>query len=303
VTVDYVWRQIEALLAEATDRVVLIAPFIKKEVFQAALAAVPADVNDIQCVTRWSVAEVAAGVSDPEIAELAAADGRVSIRLCHGLHAKLYAADDRCLVGSANMTGKATGRLPPANVELLLQAPSNNPEVQRLFRAVEASAVVGTVELARQIREQANMLMADEDSPRLLMPGESILPAHWMPETRRPARLYGVYNGHYQNIGSDILTGILRDLASLDFSPGLDETSFRQAVLARLHALPEIRRLHTAGRLNMGDLQRELEASEEYTPDQARRSVETLVEWLRYFDDVYLVPLGPWEIRQGKEIT
>ena len=302
-TVDYAWRQIEALLAEATNRVVLIAPFIKKEVFEAALAAVPADVNDVQCITRWSVAEVAAGVSDPEIAELAAADGRVSIRLCHRLHAKLYAADDRCLVGSANLTGKATGRVQPANLELLLEAPSNNPEVQRLFRAVESSAIAGTVDLARQIREQANMLMADEDSPRLLMPGESAQSAHWMPETRRPARLYGVYSGRYEAIAGDILAGILRDLGSLDIAPGLDEEAFGKAVLARLHALPETRRLLISGRLKMSELQDELEASGEYTPDQARRSVETIAEWLRYFDDVYVVPIGPWEIRQGKEIN
>jgi hypothetical protein len=303
VTDDYVWRQIEALLAEANERVVLIAPFIKKEVFQAVLAAVPADVKEIQCVTRWSVAEVAAGVSDPEIAEIAAADGRISIRLCHGLHAKLYAADDRCLVGSANLTGKATGRVPPANVELLLGTPSNNPEVQRLFRAVEASAIAGTVALARQIREQANMFMADEDSPRLLTPGEVAQPVHWMPETRRPARLYGVYSGQYENIAGDVLAGILRDLANLDIPPGLDTNTFGEAVLERLHGLPEIRRLLNVGRLNMGDLQAELEASGEYTPDQALRSVETIAEWLHYFDEVYLVPMGPWEIRQGKEIT
>jgi hypothetical protein len=88
VTSDHVWRQIEDLLATARGRVVLVAPFIKKEVFVAAVNAVTAAEAEILCVTRWSVLEVAAGVSDPEIAEIAATDDRISIRLCHDLHAK-----------------------------------------------------------------------------------------------------------------------------------------------------------------------------------------------------------------------
>ena len=60
---DHIWQQIEQLLADAAREAILVAPFIKKETFQAALAAVPATVQHIRCVTRWSVAEVAAGVS------------------------------------------------------------------------------------------------------------------------------------------------------------------------------------------------------------------------------------------------
>ncbi|MEO3861884.1 phospholipase D family protein [Acrocarpospora sp. B8E8] len=300
-TNDYIWRQIEALLANAADKAILMAPFIKKDVFQALLGAIPSTVA-IQCVTRWSVAEIAAGVSDPEIAEIAAADGRASIMLCHHLHAKLYVADDRCLVGSANLTGKATGRVQPANMELLLEVPTSHPEVQRLIKAVTASAVAGTIALARQVREQADLLVSDEESPQILVPGEYERSTRWMPETRRPARLYGVYRGRHESINIDILAGIIRDLANLDIPPGLDENAFSLAVLSRLHEMPEIRQLLTVGRLNMGELQQELADSGDYTVDQARRSVETLAEWLRYFDQVHVVPLGPWEIRQGREI-
>ena len=72
-----------------------------------------------------------AGVSDPEIIEAAKSDERISIALRPSLHAKLYRADGRCLVSSANLTGKATGRVPNANVELSLKVPIDHPEVQR----------------------------------------------------------------------------------------------------------------------------------------------------------------------------
>ncbi|MGW2871322.1 phospholipase D family protein [Kitasatospora sp. NPDC001225] len=302
-TVDHVWRQIEQLLGSATDHVVLVAPFIKKEVFQATLDAVPAGVQKITCITRWSVAEVAAGVSDPEIAELAQRDGRATVLLCHNLHAKLYVADDHCLVGSANLTGKATGRVSAANVELLVEADVAHPEVQRVLAIFEGTTVPGTVELAAQIREQANLMQDDEDSPRVLVPGQEEQPTHWLPETRNPERLYRVYNGRHHQIGSDVLAGVLRDLAHLDIGPGLDEQAFGTAVLARLRAMPELHALTAAGRMNLGDAQADLVATGEFTGEQAQRAVETIAAWLHYFDDVHLVPIGPWEIRQGKELS
>ncbi|MFF1499513.1 phospholipase D family protein [Streptomyces sp. NPDC058316] len=302
-TEDHVWRQIEQMLACASQRVILVAPFIKKDVFKATLAAIPSHVHNIRCVTRWSVAEVAAGVSDPEIADLAAADGRASIALCHDLHAKLYVADDVCLIGSANLTGKATGRAPVPNIELLIETSAGHPEVQRVLRAIEGLEVPGTVDLAHQIREQANLFQADEEAPRVLIAGHDERPIRWLPETRNPTRLYGVYNGRHGKVGPDVLAGILRDLATLDVAPGLGEQAFGKAVLSRLRAIPEVQRLVEAGRLSMDDVQRELMGSVGCTEEQARRATETIAEWLRYFDEVHLVPIGPWEIRQGREIT
>lgn len=300
---DHIWQQIEQLLTGASERVVLVAPFIKKEVFRAALAAIPRHVEEIQCVTRWSVAEVAAGVSDPEIAEIADADGRPHILLCHNLHAKVYLADDRCLVGSANLTGRATGRVPDTNVELLLKADAAHPEVQRVLDAIAATSVPASADLARQIREQADLLKADEDAPRVFVAGQGPTRGRWLPETRNPERLYRVYSGRYRNIGTDVLTGVLRDLVHLDVPPGLSEQAFGEAVLAGLRSVPEIRRLFEVGTLNLDDAKRELAGSGACTREQAQRAVETIAQWLNYFDDVHLVPVGPWEIRQGKEIT
>jgi hypothetical protein len=301
---DHIWQQITQLLAGASERVVLVAPFIKKDVFKAALDAVPPGVEDIRCVTRWSVAEVAAGVSDPEIAEIAAADGRrPRIDLCHNLHAKLYIADDQCLVGSANLTDKATGRIPTANVELLLSVDTAHPEVQRALDAIEALCVKASVGLARQIRAQAELLRSDEDAPQVLIAGQSTIRQGWLPETRNPERLYRVYRGRHRNIGSDVLAGILRDLAYLDVPPGLSEPTFAEAVLAGLRSIPEMKQLFEIGKLNLEDVKTQLVNNNSLTEEQAQRAVETLAQWLNYFHDVHLVPVGSWEIREGRDIT
>ncbi|MGI5259335.1 phospholipase D family protein [Streptomyces angustmyceticus] len=303
-TSDHVWRQIEDLLASARGRVALIAPFIKKDVFRAALAAITAPDAEILCVTRWSVLEVAAGVSDPEIAELASQDGRVTILLCHDLHAKLYLADDRCLVGSANLTAKATGRRHPKNLELLIETSVSHPEVQRLLEQIDVDGIPATQELASQIREQAELLKQDEDRPALILAtGDADQQqTPWRPETRSPNRLYRVYRGAKHDYVSEILAGVIRDLAHLDVPPGLDEQAFSKAVRVRLYEMPEVGQLVTEGRLSMADLQQQLLHADGCTTPQAQRAAENIGEWLKYFDEVHVVPTGPWEIRQGRAL-
>jgi hypothetical protein len=300
---DHVWHQIRKLLDTAERSVTLVAPFIKKEIFKAVLDVIPEQVDDITCVTRWSVSEIAAGVSDPEIFELAAADGRPEVRLCHNLHAKLFGADDRCLIGSANLTGRATGRVPNANVELLVEVRTSHPEVQRMLTAIDSTSVAATQDLALHLREQADLLRVDEDAPNIVVPGQHSPSGHWLPETRRPERLYQVYSGKYGKIGSDVLAGVLRDLSVLDIAPGLSKSAFKKAVRIRLRSIPVLRRLSEVGRLNMGEARSELVTTTGCTREQAQRAVETASEWLRHFDEVHFVPIGPWEIRQGKEIS
>ncbi|MEV6743428.1 phospholipase D family protein [Streptomyces sp. NPDC051080] len=301
---DHVWRQIEGLLATAHGRVVLVAPFIKKDVFKFALDAVADPDVEILCVTRWSVLEVAAGVSDPEIADLAVRDGRVKILLCHDLHAKLYIADRRCLVGSANLTAKATGLRQPRNAELLLEVPHVHPEVQLLLEYIEEHGVPASTELAHQIREQADLLREDEDSAEMIVVAGSTDQdrTRWRPETRDPQRLYRIYRGAKHDFVSEILAGVVRDLAYLDVPPGLDEQNFSAAVLQRLYEMPEIGQLITEKRLNMDDLQQRVMEADGCSEAFARRAAENIGEWLKYFDEVRVVPTGPWEIRYGREL-
>ncbi|NJP53883.1 hypothetical protein HCJ93_28405 [Streptomyces sp. SBST2-5] len=282
-------------MEDAAEEVVIIAPFIKKAIFEEIIAAVPSSVQRITCVTRWTPAEVAAGVSDPEIVEAAQSDERISIALCPSLHAKLYRADGRCLVGSANLTGKATGRVPNANVELLLEVPIDHPEVQRVLGQINTRSTTATPHTAALVRQQAELLRSERVTP----PSEDEAAPYWFPETRRPANVYALYSGR-QRFTSLVEAGIVRDLAMLDVPAGLPEDAFNSEVEARLHAIPELGQLTTEQRLSNIELQRAIAERTGDTEDQARRTAETLAAWLQHFGRYY-TEVGSWELRPGIE--
>ncbi|KUM99293.1 hypothetical protein AQI95_39265 [Streptomyces yokosukanensis] len=292
---DHVWQQILGMVEDASEEVVIIAPFIKKAIFDETIAVVPSSVQKITCVTRWTPAEVAAGVSDPEIIEAAQSDDRISIALCPSLHAKLYRADGRCLVGSANLTGKATGRVPNANVELLLEVPIDHPEVQRVLCQINTRSTIATPHMAALVRQQAELLRSERVTP----PSEDEAAPYWFPETRRPANVYALYSGR-QRFTSLVEAGIVRDLAMLDVPAGLPEDAFNSEVEARLHAIPELGQLTTEQRLSNIELQRAIAERTGDTEDQARRTAETLAAWLQHFGRYY-AEVGSWELRPGIE--
>ena len=70
-------------------------------------------------MTRWRLADLLAGVADLGVYDAAVAKG-AHLYLRYDLHAKLFVADDRCLVGSANVTDTALGWRSPENLELLV---------------------------------------------------------------------------------------------------------------------------------------------------------------------------------------
>lgn len=296
---DHVWRQIEELLQHASQSVTLIAPFIKKPIFEAALAAVPTSVERIHCVTRWTPAEVAAGVSDPEIMELAENDKRVHVDLCPALHAKIYLADDRGLVGSANLTGKATGRVPDSNFELLVEIATAHPEVQRVLEQIDAASSGATPQQAALVRRQAELLKAEAGPPQAEAM-EAVMPS-WYPATRRPENLYSFYSGR-GTFASAVEAGIVWDLALLNIPVGLGEDDFNAAVRTGLHAIPELRKLQDGESLSNVELESAIALHSGVNDALARRRTENIAAWLRHFDSYY-TEVGTWEIRRGRELN
>ncbi|MEE1748720.1 phospholipase D family protein [Streptomyces sp. JV184] len=294
----HIWRQIEELMAGARGQVTLVAPFIKREILAATLSALPATVEDIECITRWVPEEVAAGVSDPEIIELAEEDKRLRIALCSSLHAKLYLSGERCLIGSANLTGKATGRVPNANIEILVEAPATHPEIIRVLTEIEARAIEATPHMADLVRRQADLLKEHRptasDQPR-----EEALQG-WYPVTRRPEAIYPYYCGRAQ-FGRSVEAAILRDLALLGMPAGLSETEFSDVIEDRLRKIPALQALVAGDRLSNVELQYALQEQTSMTDEQARRTTETIAAWLRYFGRFY-TDVGTWEIRHGQEL-
>ena len=138
----------------ATHHLTLVAPFIKRNAL-ASLLAQSAGVP-LTVYTRWSVAEIAAGVSDLSVFDFLAERGESRLLLHSRLHAKLLLVDDReAAFGSANITDAALGFAGQPNAELtaILQPVPNR--VFRFLLNLEREAVPATAELRQRFEEAA----------------------------------------------------------------------------------------------------------------------------------------------------
>ena len=298
---DGIWAQLTELLGGAEHRAVLVAPFIKRRVFEDLLAATP--VAEIVCVTRWSPIEVAAGVSDPEIIEAAATDGRTTILLKHDLHAKLYVGDARCLVGSANLTGKAVGRDRQSNLELLVEVGVDHPEVAALLELLLRSSTLATPELAAAVRQQAETLLrTDWLLANPAQTGDAEAPMPWYPVSRTPEVLFDFYSGKREEATFGALDSAAYDLVHLDLPPGLNRASFNVAVRERLRTLPAVESIVERGRMRSTDLEAALEETA-VDPEATERAL-TLTRWIVEFlgDEFYTAPTKEYDIIRGRRL-
>jgi hypothetical protein len=118
------------------------------------------------------------------------------------LHAKFFRVDDRCLLGSANLTQRALGWVMPANLELLLEAPAETSVLQQFERTVFLTAFEASEALRDEMASAAKDLQ-DQGLHRRLLSEESIsgngatvLPAsRWLPLCKMPDLLYRIYSG------------------------------------------------------------------------------------------------------------
>jgi hypothetical protein len=232
------------LMAGAENEVLLVAPFIKLSALTRTLNAVPAGVP-VQCVTRWEPLEILAGVSDPEIWDLLRHRPNTVLRLRMSLHGKLFRADQRCLVGSANLTDSALGWSRRPNLELLVPMSAADERItefewQLLSRSVvvDQSIYDGTMTAVDALR-RAGILF-----PALTAPDEGQEPSSnieaWLPTCRTPDRLYDAYHGRSDRMLSSAFEDALLDLSVLNPPSGLDREGFKSYVVSKLEQHPLI---------------------------------------------------------------
>lgn len=287
------WRdldgQVRRLLAGAERRAVVAAPFIKADALQRVLHAVPAGAG-LTVYTRWRVDEVAAGVSDPQILEAVEARGG-EVWLCDELHAKVFVADDRALVGSANVTAAALGLSRRPNLELL--QPVNSSEVvvelflaelrmrSRRATAAEAEAVLAkAAELAAAAPAE---LMATPDADE----AQAVEARPWFPGFRSPDRLYGLATDPDWVRQAKPSDPALQDLLALQVDASDGEAAFDAAVRGRLRAAEVVRNLDglLAEPQRFGALTDWLRTvMPEADHRQRQEAGQTLIRWLTYFD-------------------
>jgi hypothetical protein len=234
------------LAARAQREVLLVAPFVKYAALHQVLDVVPNHVQ-VHCVTRWDPTEIAVGVSDLQVWDIVRQRPGTDLRLRMNLHAKLYRSDQRCLVGSANLTGTALGWAQPANLELLIEVAADSRPVGDL----EAELARSSVPVTGAIYD--SMVRAVESLRALGVTGETQSPAvvaettisfdAWLPACRAPDRLFSAYRGREDRMIASAFADAQRDLSVLKPPAFLDRKSFTAYVTALLEQHPVIRRL------------------------------------------------------------
>lgn len=281
------------LLGSARREVVVVAPFIKEPVLRRLLDCVSSDVAHIRVVTRWKISEIAAGVSDPEIMALAEQDERISVGLCHRLHAKIFTADDRAIVGSANVTATALGLAAESNIEIIVAVPSSHPSVVEVLTGLEPLCTPATHGFAEIMRSQADLYTASAPQ-RAQETGQA-----WLPVTQAPERMFPAYSGADLELPEAVLKGVVEDLVALDVPPGLSEAAFNQVVRRKLHTLPELSKLVKSGSVSGPILELAISDRTSLPPERAQSAAQRLAAWITHFDDYMLTPAGYWEIQRG----
>ena len=138
--------------------------------------------------------------------------------LLNDLHAKLFVADERCLVGSANLTGSALGWSEFSNVELLVSVPA---EVEREAATLEVGNWIDGSPVTGDNRSRA-----------------------WLPRCAAPDRLFDIYqNPDTVRVAEETRQDGLADLADLRIAPGLSPERFVAAVSGALRRIPSITRI------------------------------------------------------------
>ena len=232
-------ERIKALVSAAKEEVILCSPFIKARVLRIILDAILDEVS-VLIVTRWRPAEVAAGLSDLEVFEIANERPRTEVRLSHALHAKLYVADDRCLVGSANLTATALGWRQDSNLEILIPARPTDSDVAFLLTRLKCATPA-----TFQMRAEIARLAAALDVPRLDeakdMPRASVAQASaaWLPRCAAPDKLYDVYRDQDTKIVVESTRADAQtDLDDLLLPPDLTSEQFTSYVAEALARIP-----------------------------------------------------------------
>lgn len=222
-------NQIRNLFLDEKDEVLIIAPFIKVGALKLLIADIPEDTK-VRCVTRWLTGDVAAGVSDPEIIYILEERGNYSLELVNNLHAKLYVAGSKCLVGSSNISKHGLGEASDSNIELLVETETLNPHVSLLLDEIEQNKLSATFEMAEQL------LQIPKNSAVFL---EVLSEEHiWIPHSRRPQFSYKLYcNPPVENISrSDKI--LLQDIIEANLPPSLSVNQFNNKIRSLLGKIP-----------------------------------------------------------------
>lgn len=286
---------LQLLVENATERVLLAAPFMKVQALRRCLEGATSGLH-VDVFTRWRPEEVAAGVSDLAVWDLVREMPNARLFLSHRLHAKVYRTESRCVVGSANVTGSALGWVMPSNLELLIECGVDEPRVLAFERALRASAVEVDDELhsrmlalvARYELEAPVCAVAEDVAAWGVTAERGVTPPtalSWVPALRQPDDLYVAYIGDYDLLSTQARIAARSDLDVLSLPKGLKRGAFNDAVEIALAQMPAVAVVDSlvATPQRFGAVVDELQHTLGLGHEESVASWQALMRWLLFF--------------------
>lgn len=303
--------QLLELVSSAKKRVVLVAPFIKVDTLQRVLDAIPISAGlHIDCVTRWRPEDIVDGVCDLEIFEVITDRENAQLWRHPNLHAKFFRADQSCLLGSANLTGRALGWRLPTNLELLVELDMGRHELQKWEKSLMRSCVSVTAELRDLIAHQAANLAAQRPKTTSIDVEHDDDPSfRWIPHCPSPERLFKVYTGELDEakMVRSAFEFAQRDLRTLGPPKGYSEEQFLGYVADRLQQLEVVQKVVSASSAGVSDTQAAeliaeyIDVSSMIGPTDAWR---ILKKWMmHFFPEQYRIEVGQEILVKGRTIS
>jgi len=228
-----VGKRLLSRVSFAKKSVRIAAPFVKAHTLDRVLDAIP-DTVPVTCITRWRPEDIASGVCDLEILDLLKTRGDALLFVQPHLHAKFFAADDLCLIGSANLTHSALGWRSPSNTELLVELDADEYGLNQWWDGLLASSIEANRAMMDALADQARALKATGGPlgrPESDPPG-NVPNVVWAPQCPRWSGLWEAYIGDDEKMPASTMRSAQADLLELCLPPGLNEASFRAALAA-----------------------------------------------------------------------
>ena len=153
---------------------------------------------------------------------------------------KLFATNNSCLVGSANITNTALGWRTPANLELLVDVPRTDSNVVAFEKELLTGAVRATAEHRTYLQNLMNKL--DQNSAVMQvaindLAVNGVLPPSWLPRTKNPDELYLYYSGNH-DFGRTVAQTMSEEIEQIGLPSGMSEENFRMWVAAAITQTP-----------------------------------------------------------------
>lgn len=294
-----------ALLCDAEQNVRIAVPFVKAHALERALLAIPDSISVI-CIARMRPEDIAAGVCDLEVFDLLGQRTGTKFLIHPHLHAKFFAADQLCLVGSANLSYTALGWRTPSNVELLVELNTADHGLDAWWDELLGQCIEATSDMRDALEKEASRLRdLGVPIPRTDIEQETQNDIIWVPECPRWTGLWEAYSGDEDQMPASALASATSDLNALGVPPGLNQLGFETAVRASFKNTQIYFEMDRLSEKGLSDLAAHKLLMDQFgiSPTNVERRWQLLKRWLSgLFPNEFRVETNQEVLLKGKSL-